>query len=426
MSDEETGAALVAGTRIGGVYEIDERISEGAMGAVYRGHHDDGRPVAVKRLLDLVHIARFDIEASLLAQLDHPRVVDVLDHFEDRGGHYLVMELVDGDNVIDAVNDRGLPGLTVDEVSRVGLELCEALDYLHAQHIVHRDVKPDNVILNPDKGAVLVDFGIARQFTDIDEGTVGIGTPRYMAPEVFAGGIVSARSDVFGLAATLWTMATGSPPMYGDLSPLDEVAGLSEPFKDALRGGLAIDPHERLHSAAAMAEALGGALEGRGAPLARVVARPTVSRTLLEALVRAAAVSFEVAAASIALIDERRGDLVYEAAWGTGADEIAGVRLAPGEGIAGAIAAGGEAETVADCRTDPRFARQVAAGTGFVPHTMMVLPLVGRGKVLGVLQFLERRDGEPFDARDLERAEAFADLAIHAVRTQELATQPGE
>jgi putative methionine-R-sulfoxide reductase with GAF domain len=314
----------------------------------------------------------------------------------------------------------------VEEVSRVGLELCEALDYLHAQHIVHRDVKPDNVILCPDRGAVLVDFGIARQFTDVDEGTIGIGTPRYMAPEVFAGGIVSARSDVFGLAATLWTMATGAPPMYGDMSPLDEVPGLSDAFKHAIRGGLAIDPHERLPSAAAMAVALGGALEGHGQPLARVVTRPTASRTLLEALVRAAAVAFEVAAVSLALVDERRGELVYEAAWGTGADEIVGVRLAPGEGIAGAIAAGGEAETVADCRSDPRFARQVAAGTGFLPHTMMVMPLVGRGAVLGVLQFLDRRDGESFDSLDLERAEAFAELAIHAVRAQELTTQPGD
>jgi signal transduction protein with GAF and PtsI domain len=200
---------------------------------------------------------------------------------------------------------------------------------------------------------------------------------------------------------------------------------MEEHVKAALRGGLAIDPHDRLPNTAAMAAALGGKLEGRGAPLAKVVTTPSASRTLLEALVRAAATAFETAAASIALIDEQSGDLIYEAAWGTGADEITGVRLAPGEGIAGAVAQGGSAEAVGDCRTDPRFARQVAAGTGFLPHTMMVLPLIGRGQVLGVLQFLDRRDGEPFDSHDLERAEAFADLAIHAVRAQQLTTQTG-
>ena len=95
---------------------------------------------------------------------------------------------------------------------------------MHSQQIVHRDVKPQNMILGED-GVVLVDFGVARALgSEEDQGTIAVGTPRYMAPEVFAGGTVSAASDIFSLAATLWTLLIGSPPRYGDVLKLDKLA----------------------------------------------------------------------------------------------------------------------------------------------------------------------------------------------------------
>ncbi len=135
---------------------------------------------------------------------------------------YLVMELVEGIDLGELLKREGKPGLALAEAIEYTRQACEALQYVHEQQIVHRDVKPQNMILG-EEGVVLVDFGIARELDEEDAGTVGIGTPRFMAPEVFAGGSVSPRADVFGLAATLWTLLTGKPPVYADPTKLAEV-----------------------------------------------------------------------------------------------------------------------------------------------------------------------------------------------------------
>ena len=108
-------------------------------------------------------------------------------------------------------------------------------------------------------------------------------------------------------------------------------------------------------------------------------------------------------------------ELVYEAAWGAGAAEVVGLRLPAGAGLAGTVVASGEGVVVPECRKDPRFARQVAAKTGYVPYTMVVSPLVRDGTIIGVLSLLDRRDGEPYEQRDLGRAALFADLAVVAL-----------
>src|SRR3954469_21235491 len=233
------------------------------MGAVYRAHkNDDGTPVAIKRLLDTRHIARFEIEARLLSTLHHPRVVNVMDYFTQETGVYLVMEMVQGKDLGEILKERGNPGLPVAEAIEYTRQACEALQYVHDQQIVHRDVKPANLIDAPDKdGVVLVDFGVARQMGEeeqVDAGTVGIGTPRFMAPEVFAGGTVSARSDVFSLAATLWTLLTGKPPVYGDPAALSSIVpGATEGLEATIRAGLELLPERRTSSCASFAHALG-------------------------------------------------------------------------------------------------------------------------------------------------------------------------
>jgi eukaryotic-like serine/threonine-protein kinase len=399
-----------------GPYEILAPISRGAMGAVYRARHaGGGDEVALKRLLEQRNARRFEIEARLLATLEHPRVVSVLDHFLDGENHYLVMELVDGPSLSALLRERGSPGLPVEEAVEYARQACDALAYVHAQHVVHRDVKPENMIVGAD-GIVLVDFGIAREYeTGPGTGTVGIGTPGYMAPEVLAGGIVSPRSDVFGIAATLWTMIAGEPPRYGETRPL----GVASHLEAALRAGLELDPNRRTSSAEAFAAAIGTRLtHDAGASLARSIEAPGMPRSLMEAVVRAAAGVFTAAASSLALLDRATGELVYEAAWGAGASEILGMRLPPGTGVAGAVATSGEGEAVPDCRSDDRFAARVAAGTGYVPSTMLTVPLRRGGRTLGVLQILDRRDGLGYGPDDVERAEAFADLALMAVDAQ--------
>src|SRR5437763_4543712 len=401
-----------------GRYRIEGYLSEGAMGAVYRAHNIvTATDVAIKQMLGSEHTARFEIEARLLAQLEHPRVVEVLDHFQDASGvYYIVMELVPGSDLGKMLEDRGDPGLPVPEVIEYARQTCEALQYVHEQQIIHRDVKPANLICG-ENGVTVVDFGIATQLSATDTGTVGIGTPRFMAPEVFAGGVASPRSDVFSLAATVWNLITGEPPVYADDTKLhEEYPEVSAELEETLRAGLEIIPERRVASIEAFALALGaGVLERGGASLAQSLADSDAPANLIEAVVRTAAGVFEAAAASIALIDRTTTELVFQAAWGAGAREIVGVRLPPGVGIAGAVVASGDGQAVPECRSDPRFAAQIAAGTGYVPHTMAVVPLKREGRVLGCLSVLDRRDGGSYGPNDLTRAQLFTELAIAAL-----------
>ncbi len=399
-------------------YEVVAPISSGAMGAVYRAvDRETGNEVAIKRLLDVKHAARFEIEARLLSSLSHPRVVKVLDHAGDAEGLYIVMELVRGTDLGAQLKQRGNPGLPPQEAIEYARHACEALQYVHDQQIVHRDVKPQNMIL-AENGVTLVDFGVARAIgSDETVGTIAVGTPRCMAPEVFAGGTVSAASDIFSLAATLWTLMVGTPPKYGDMLKIDKVAPELPPeLRDALAGGLEMLPEMRISSALAFAEAIGVPISDRGGlSLAQSLGRAPVHRRVIEAIVRTAAGMFEAAAASIALVDPITDELVYEAAWGAGASEVVGMRLPPGAGLAGAVVASGEGVAVPECRTDPRFAKQVAAKTGYVPYTMVTTPLVREGKTIGVLALLDRRDGQPYRHEDLHRAAMFADRAVVAL-----------
>jgi eukaryotic-like serine/threonine-protein kinase len=399
------------GDLIGGRYEIVAPISEGAMGAVYEARDrigGDGE-VAVKQLVDIGQVASFEIEARLLAGLRHPRVVRVLDYLTEGRDSYLVMELIRGPDLGRALAERGAPGLPLDEVLDIARQAAEALDYVHGEQIVHRDVKPRNLIAC-ERGVVLVDFGVARELGD-DAGTRGVGTPRYMAPEVLVGERLSPRSDVYGLAATIWTLLAGKPPSYGEPEPLPNAA---PELEAGLRRALDPRPERRFASASALTAALGSPVEAlAGEPLsASLPDAGPARRRLLEAVVRTAAGVFEAAAVSVALRDEGTGELVYQAAWGTAAEEIVGVRLSPGEGIAGAAAESGEAVVVPDCRSDPRFADWVAAGTRYVPNTLLAVPLSRGDQVAGVLSILDRRDGGPYDQADIKRAELFADLAL--------------
>ena len=423
MQDAFSAVDLAEGTELEG-YAIEAPLSAGAMGAVYRAHKlDDGTPVAIKRLLDTRHVARFEIEARLLSTLHHPRVVNVMDYFTQETGVYLVMEMIKGRDLGMLLKEKGNPGLPIDEAIEYTRQACEALQYVHDQQIVHRDVKPANLIDAPDKGgAVLVDFGVARQLGDeeeqVDQGTVGIGTPRFMAPEVFAGGTVSPRSDVFSLAATLWTLLTGKPPVYGDPTPLSSVVpGAGDALESSIRAGLELLPERRTSSCTAFAHALGLSLaEEQGDSLAiSAVDRPDVPPNLLEAIVKAAAGIFTAAACSIALVDPVTKELVYQASWGAGAREIVGVRLPPGKGLGGSVVESGEGLAVPDCRNDPRFQAQIAAGTGYVPYTMLVIPLKQGQRAIGAMSVLDRRDGNPYTADDIPRGELFAELTVTAL-----------
>ena len=135
------------------------------------------------------------------------------------------MDLIEGRDLNSQLREQGEPGLPLEEVIDYAHQAAEALSYVHGQNVVHRDVKPHNFVLGED-GLVLVDFGVAREEELEDGGTRAMGTPLYMAPEVMVGEEVSARSDVYGLAATIWALLLGKPPAYEDPTPLaEEVPG---------------------------------------------------------------------------------------------------------------------------------------------------------------------------------------------------------
>jgi predicted Ser/Thr protein kinase len=408
---------VVIGLTLKGRYRVIEPISHGAMGAVYVAADANGGQVALKHLLDKRNAQRFEIEARLLRSLRHPRVVKVLDYFGEESGQFVVMELIRGADLGQVLKQKGKPGLPIADAIEYVRQACEALQYVHDQQIVHRDVKPQNIILS-EQGITLVDFGIARLLNEDESvGTVGIGTPRFMAPEVFAGGQVSPRTDVFGIAATLWNLIAGRAPVYAEPTRLsDLVPEVSPELEHTIKAGLEMIPERRVASVAAFARALGIRLgDGIGESFALSVENPDAPRSLMEAIVKAAAGVFEAAAASICLVDLTTQELVYQSAWGAGAREIVGVRLPPGTGIAGGVIATGTAEAVADCRTDDRFAARIAEGTGYVPYTMLVVPLIRDGRAVGVLSLLDRRSGDPYTSGDTERAALFAELAVKAL-----------
>ena len=416
MGGEDLAGDLPEGVQLNDRYVVGSPISAGAMGAVYRASDTQtNSDVAVKRLLDKRHAARFEIEARLLSQLRHPRVVRVVDYFQDDSGQYLVMNLVRGQDLGSMLKDRP-SGLPVAEAVEHTREACEAVQYVHEQQIVHRDVKPQNLIRGGD-GVVLVDFGIATEVgDDVNPGTIGIGTPKFMAPEVFAGGVVSPRSDVFGLAATLWTLLVGKPPVYAERTRLMDIVPDATPeLQETVKAGLEVIPERRVASVSAFAQALGSPLRGtKGESLAISVERPDAPRALMEAIAKTAAGVFEAAASSIALVDRTTGELVYQSAWGAGAREVVGMRLEPGQGFAGAVLQSGRGEAC-DCRNDPRFAARIAQGTGYVPYTMLVVPLKRGEEAIGALSILDRRDGSYFGQEDMDKANLFAELAVTAL-----------
>ena len=207
------------GATLGNCY-IQALIGEGGMARVYRAHQAHlGRDVALKVLpahyaADPDFVNRFEREAFAMAQLSHPNIVTVHDRGEDQGRLYIIMEYVDGPNL----RDRILKGLTLDETARIVTQVASALTFAHERGIVHRDVKPANVLLDATGRARLSDFGIAKIFASerLTQTGAGVGTPEYMSPEQCKGGQVDARSDIYALGAMLYEMLTGRPPFIAD------------------------------------------------------------------------------------------------------------------------------------------------------------------------------------------------------------------
>jgi serine/threonine-protein kinase len=299
-------------TLAAGRYRIEREVGHGGMATVYLAHDEElGRPVAVKllpqHLADHVDFrARFMREARLAGRLSHPNVVRVYDAGEADGRPFIVIEYVSGSSLADAGR------LPAERATELGVQACAGLQHAHDAGVVHRDVKPANLLVSDEGVLKIADFGIARAAESTRHTQAGtlLGTAAYLAPEQIAGEDATAASDIYSVGAVLYELLVGRPPYaFSSLAELaaQQAAGSITPVRDlvptvpqdveaAVMHALARDPSFRPASAAELAHELAGtAAEPATLPLRRKRRRRTIPWLVGAVLLIAAAVAIALA-----------------------------------------------------------------------------------------------------------------------------------
>ena len=273
---------LDIGEIVGERYRVAKLLGQGGMGAVYRAWDTRlNRPVALKEMtpqpgLDAEMLTQlreqFQQEAQVLATLVHPNLVRVTDYFSWGGNEYLVMDYVEGESLADRIQRDGTQ--PEGQVLAWAGQLLEALAYCHALGVIHRDIKPQNIVITPEDRAVLVDFGLVKLWDPQDPHTRtvmrGAGTPEYAPPEQYdvGTGHTDPRSDVYSLGATLYHALTGQAPPTATrrmaspasfVSPRSVNAAVTPATEEAILKALRIPMDQRFQSTEEMAQALGAA-----------------------------------------------------------------------------------------------------------------------------------------------------------------------
>jgi formylglycine-generating enzyme required for sulfatase activity/tRNA A-37 threonylcarbamoyl transferase component Bud32 len=280
---------------VGDQYRVEQALGAGGFAVVYLVRDLNlKRKLAVKVLSpDLITsktvMERFRREAETVAQLSHPHIVPL--HFigQKEDLLYLAMECIDGGSLADRIEKEGK--LPVDDVARILREVAGALDYAHRRGVIHRDIKPHNVLIEAETGRVLVtDFGIARtaEGSSLTASGMMVGTPAYLSPEQVTGAVADHRADLYALGVMGYEMLTGQPPFTGPTptavlmkrlsskpTPVEKLRNdVPQAVRDVIEGCLAQDPDERFQSGAEIVRALGGQTPASGShPTAEMLRR---------------------------------------------------------------------------------------------------------------------------------------------------------
>jgi serine/threonine-protein kinase len=317
---------------LAGHYDLDSELGRGGMGIVYRARDRRlKRTVAIKVLPPELAFrgeirARFLREAETAAQLSHPNIVPIYAVDEKEGLVFFVMALIDGDNLATRIHKRG--PMDAREARRVLRDVADALAYAHSHKVIHRDIKPDNILLDSASGRPMVtDFGIARAISDgadsrLTATGIAIGTPAYMSPEQSAGDKeIDGRSDLYSLGVVAYQMLSGELPFIASSTPAMLVKHLSEQpmplqmkrasipadLAAAVMCLLAKDPADRFESATSLVDALDG---GGSIPVAKAVPpRPPHSWSPLPPAQEGAPTTEELARWNAPVVEEFRRKL---------------------------------------------------------------------------------------------------------------------
>jgi serine/threonine-protein kinase len=297
----QTGSVI--GTILSGRYRLESKLGSGGMSTVYLATDETlERDVAVKVLHAEIsdqadQLERFRREARSVAQLSHPNIVSVIDAGEDGGHPYIVFEYIEGETLKDRIEHAGR--LPLDEAAAYTIEVGRGLAVAHARNLVHRDVKPQNVLIDPEGRAKVTDFGIARSLEKDGLTATGrvLGTTDYVAPEQAMGQRIDPRSDVYSLGVLLYEMLTGDVPFHAETQVGVAMKHVNEPLPDVQRrrpevsaalaavveSATAKDPDKRYTGMAEMLRDLEAALEVEVARAGRATGEVT---TVLDSVPR--------------------------------------------------------------------------------------------------------------------------------------------
>lgn len=265
-----------------GQYEIIEEIGRGGMATVYSARQKSmNRTVAVKVLPPhLLHdpnfYERFEREVDVIAHLEHPHILPIYDYGQSDGVPFIAMRYLGGGSLEQFIR-RGTSNL--DDLERPLRQICQALDYAHKEGVIHRDIKPGNIMLDTDGNAYLSDFGIARVLGSELTGSMIVGTPAYMSPEQANGLPIDGRADIYALGVVLFELITGREPYQAETpmavlikhisEPMPSISQFREnvpkPVQDVVAKATLKDPDDRFASAGELAKAYSGALRGETA-----------------------------------------------------------------------------------------------------------------------------------------------------------------